>query len=270
MKRLLIFGWIFILFVSGCVNVDKSIKPAAVPEIRPGILKGYLERDVLPDSLALLPAPPAQGSAAFALDEEVKRQSLALRDTPRWTQAAVDDELAFPHAAGTFSCALNAPITEQDTPHLYILLRRILTDAGLATYKAKFYHKRIRPFVASKERTCTPKTEAHLAKNFSYPSGHTSLGWAWALVLTEIAPDKTDAILARGRAFAQSRLVCNVHWQSDVNEGYITGAAAVARLHADPAFRADLEAAKTELSAVRARGLQPTRNCKEEAAALAR
>ena len=108
-----------------------------------------------------------------------------------------------------------------------------------------------------------------LREDGSYPSGHTAIGWAWALILTEIAPDRADAILARGRAFGESRNVCNVHWHSDVVEGRFMGAAAVARLHADPAFRADLEAAKAELATVRAKGLKPSRDCDAEAKALA-
>ena len=46
------------------------------------------------------------------------------------------------------------------------------------------------------------------------------------------------------------------------------GAAVVARLHADPAFRVDLEEAKAELAAVRAGDAKPSRNCTAEAAAL--
>ncbi len=34
---------------------------------------------------------------------------------------------------------------------------------------------------------CTPEDEEKLRKDGSYPSGHTALGWAWALILTEIA-----------------------------------------------------------------------------------
>ena len=87
--------------------------------------------------------------------------------------------------------------------------------------------------------TCTPQEEAKLVKDGSYPSGHNAVGWAWALVLAEVAPERATAILARGRAFGDSRPVCNVHWQSDANAGRVMGAAAVARLHADPVFRAD-------------------------------
>jgi acid phosphatase (class A) len=155
-------------------------------------------------------------------------------------------------------------------PHLYMLLRRTLVDTGLSTYAAKDHYNRTRPFVVNKESTCTPDEEKFLITNGSYPSGHAAFGWAWALVLSEISPEQADAILARGRAFGESRLICNVHWQSDVVEGRFMGAGTVARLHADPAFRADLEAAKAELAAVRAKGLKPLRDCAAEAAALAK
>ncbi len=254
--------------IAGCAGFERQTGPAAVPEIRPGILAGYLRPEALPNSLALLPAPPASGSAALALDEEVSRKSLALRDTARWKLAIEDANLMFPAAAGTFSCALGIPIAENGTPHLYMLLRRTLADAGLSTYTAKDHYQRARPFMVNKEPICTPDEEEHLVEDGSYPSGHTAIGWAWALILSEIAPDRADAVLARGRAFGESRVVCNAHWHSDVVEGRFMGAAAVARLHADLAFRADLKAARAELEAVRAKGLAPMRDCQTEADAL--
>lgn len=120
-----------VVLTTGCASSGKLSKPAAVPE-KEGFLAGYLAREALPNSLALLPPPPAAGSAAQAYDEEVSRKALALRGTPRWALANEDANIMFPQAAGTFSCALNAPITEQDTPHLYVLLRRALSDAALS------------------------------------------------------------------------------------------------------------------------------------------
>ena len=248
----------------------QSPAPTASPrEIAPGILQGYLSPKDLPNSLALLPPPPAPGSAAQALDDSISHDSLALKGTPRWDQAILDAELKFPEAAGAYSCALGAPITPGDTPRLYLLLRRSLTDAGLVSYAAKNRYKRDRPFTVNGAPTCTPNDEAALRKDGSYPSGHTSLGWAWALILAEIAPDRQDDILSRGRSFGRSRIVCNAHWQSDVLEGRFVGAATVARLHADPGFAADLAAAKDEVAAVRAKGLAPSRDCAAEGAALA-
>lgn len=254
--------------IAGCVSSAKSTKSEAVPEIRPGLLKGYLSKEAFPNSLALLPPPPSAGSAAFALDEDVARRSVALRGTPRWTLATLDADLSFPNAAGTFACALDAAITEKRTPQLYLLLRRTLTDVGLSTYAAKNQYQRSRPFMLNKEAICTPGEQVTLEKDGSYPSGHTAVGWAWALMLSEIAPEQTDAILARGMTYGESRNVCNVHWHSDVVQGRVIAGGVVARLHAEPAFRADMEAAKSELASVRAEGVKPTRDCAAEAAAL--
>jgi acid phosphatase (class A) len=252
----------------GCAVTPPVEIPASVPEIRPGILTGYLPRGALPDSLALLPPPPAPGSAAQGADDGAFAAAVPLRGTPRWALAARDANLAFPKAAETFSCTLDAPIGPDTTPNLYMLLRRSLTDAGLATYAAKDHYKRTRPFVVNKTPTCTPAEEAMLAKDGSYPSGHASLGWAWSLILTEMAPERANPLLARGLAFGQSRVICGVHWQSDVTQGRVIGAAAVARLHADPVFRAQFDAARQELVALRAKGLKPQGDCAAEAAAL--
>jgi acid phosphatase (class A) len=255
--------------IAGCASYGQGVNLSAVPEVRPGVLAGYLPTQTLPNSLALLPPPPIAGSVAFALDEEYSRRSLGLRGTPAWVLAILDADLKFPHAAGTFSCALNAPITEKDTPYLYMLLLRTGKDAGGSTNVAKDRYKRTRPFVLNKEPSCTPEWEVEMATNGSYPSGHNAIGMAWALILTEISPEQTDAILARGRAFGLSRIICNVHWYSDTVQGRYMGADTVARLHADPKFRADLEAAKAELEAVRVKGLKPIHDCSAEAVAVA-
>jgi len=257
------------LCLAGCTTWKKPGKPAPVPEIHPGILQGYLPMASMPSSLALLPPPPEGDSAALALDRAVSAQTLSLRGSARWKLATEDADLRFPAAAGTFSCALDAPITEQDTPQLYMLLRRTLTDAGLSTYSAKNHYNRPRPFMENNQPTCSPAEEETLRGDGSYPSGHTAIGWAWALILSEISPEQSDRILARGWAFGQSRVICNVHWQSDVMMGRVVGAAAVARLHSDPQFEAALAASREELESVRARGLPPVRDCEAETSALA-
>ena len=264
----IISGMLSILLIVGCTSSKRQNKSDKVMEIRPGILAGYLDQALLPNSLAILPPPPATDSAGFELDAEVSRRGVRLRDTLRGVLSVEDANLMFPRAADTFSCALGVPISEKDTPHLYLLLRRTLSDAGFSTYYAKSRYQRQRPFVVNDEPICTPANKEFLISNGSYPSGHTAIGWAWALILSEIAPDRADAILFRGRAYGESRIVCNVHWYSDVVAGRIMGAATVARLHADPGFRNDLKKAKSEYAALRARGVKPTRDCQAEADAL--
>jgi acid phosphatase (class A) len=270
------FSWATVLCValvaSGCASsagVAAPTSAAQVGEVRHGFLNGYLTSSELADSLALLPAPPAAGSTAQAADDAAFRELTKFQGTPRGAVAVQDANLSFPKAAETFSCAIGVPISEQQMPNLYMLLRRTLTDAGLATYKAKNKYQRTRPFVTFKVASCTPAEDAFLATNGSYPSGHASVGWSWALVLTEIAPDRADAILQRGRAFGQSRAICGVHWQSDIESGRIIGAATVARLHANRVFDTQLEAARAEVAKARSRGAALADNCAAEAAALA-
>ncbi|MES2149301.1 MAG: phosphatase PAP2 family protein [Pseudomonadota bacterium] len=262
-----------ILLCAGCASgPTPSLAPAAPPtspaqvkEIMPGYLAGYLARNELPNSLKLLPAPPAAGSAALAADEEAYTTTRALRGTPRWALAVRDANLLFPQAVEGFACTAGLPISQEATPNLNMLLRRTLADAGLSTYAAKLTYKRTRPFVAHGDASCTPAEEHELRGDGSYPSGHSAVGWAWALVLAELVPERADALLALGHEFGQSRVVCGVHWQSDVFAGREMAAAAVARLHAHPLFIAQLAAAKAEIADARQKGVQAAPECKTSA-----
>jgi len=254
------------VFAAGCATVAPP--PTELPEVRPGYVAGYLQPAELPDGLALLPPPPAAGSAAVAADEEAYRATRKLKDTPRWTLAAKDAELRFPQATEVFSCALGMAISAEKTPHLNMLLRRVRMDSSRANDKPKDNYKRPRPFMVTKEPSCTPKEEARM-KPDSYPSGHASIGWAWALTVAEVAPDRADAILARGYAYGQSRVVCGVHYPSDVEAGRVIGAATVSRLHANPVFQAQVAEARKEVEAARAAGAKSPFDCVAEARALA-
>ncbi|PKP83366.1 MAG: acid phosphatase [Alphaproteobacteria bacterium HGW-Alphaproteobacteria-18] len=223
--------------------------PHVIGELRPGsgYLAGYLAPETLPDSAALLPPPPKPGSAREAADREVHTATRAFRDTDRWAMAHADNDLKFPAAAQSFSCVLGVVISDETTPHLNTILRRTLADAGRSTYAAKELYQRTRPFALMAEDTCVPEAEEMLASDGSYPSGHAALGWTWGLILASLAPDRADALVQRGYEFGQSRVVCGVHWQSDVDAGRIMGAATFARLQADPVFVDQMALARIEI-----------------------
>jgi acid phosphatase (class A) len=264
--RVVLLG--FGLSVAGCAPTRGEQSSHAGMTAATSAAAGYLTKETVPNSVGLLPPPPAAGSPALALDEEIHKSAAALRDTPRYRLAALDAELVFPGAADAFACTLGVPIDEQHTPRLYRLLQRTLLDAATATAGAKNKYMRTRPFVAYNEPSCVPQDEARLKTNGSYPSGHTTIGWIWALALAEVDPARHDAIFARGRSYGESRLVCNVHWQSDIVEGRFLGAAVVSQEHGVAEFRADIEAARRELADARAKKLAPARDCASEAEAL--
>lgn len=160
-------------------------------------MKGYLEPDSLPDSLKLLAAPPKKNSAAFDLDVATAEDTFRLQGSSRWKLARRDADLDFPAAAGIYSCALGIQISQEDMPKLYTLLRRSLTDAGMATYRAKNHYQRPRPFTQNGKPMCTPEIEAGLSNDGSYPSGHTSVGWALPMVKVVVFATSTETVMSR-------------------------------------------------------------------------
>lgn len=247
-----------------------GIAMAQAPAPRPAPMaafkfeKGYLAPADLPDSLVLLPPPPAPGSAAEVRDVEASKAALALHGGPRWVQATIDADLGVGSTA-TMSCAAGHAISPGTTPLTDHLLRRAFSDLAVSTRAAKAKYQRARPFTVNNAPMCTPELDAGLRKDGSYPSGHSAIGYGWGLILAELLPDRATRVVARGRAFGDSRRVCNVHWLSDVEEGRVAASAVVARLHADPAFQADMAAAAKELAADKS---APS-GCDREAAALA-
>lgn len=254
--------------LAACGNLQTANTAREVPEIYPGILAGYLPLDEPLDSRIFVPPAPTPDSPRQEMDDRIVAKMLALRGTPRWDLAARDARLGFPAAAEAFSCTLGLPITEQDTPDLYMLMRRTLADLGLSTKMAKDAYQRQRPFMVNDQPTCTPEEEDTLREDGSYPSGHTAIGWGWGLILAELAPERAETLVARGRAFGESRNVCNVHWRSDVIAGRMAGAAAVARLHNNKDFLAAMTAARADIARAREAGLAPTLDCDAEAQAL--
>jgi acid phosphatase (class A) len=240
-----------VFFISNCARSGKTSLSLEVAELAPGVLEGYLPREEMINSLLLVPPPPEEGSAAWDLDQEVAQKWVGSEDEARREQAAIDAVLHFPDALMSFNGILDIQVSEEHTPHLYMIMRRSLADAGLSTYTAKNHYARERPFMVNGAPTCTPQDEEALRKDGSYPSGHTAIGWAWALILSEVFPEKAEMILLRGMEFGISRNVCNVHWHSDVVAGRLCGAAAVAKMHTSETFQADLEAAKKEVEALR-------------------
>ena len=268
MKRLII-AMLTALALTACQpdNASQDIL-APVPELRHGLMQGYLHEEPPLNSAAFLPPPPTSGSAQQAADDAASEAMRVLEGSARWTQAAVDAELHFPAAAQIFSCVLGVSVTEAQTPALYRLLQRSLTDFGLASYPAKRAHQRQRPFLLNGGEICTPDDREMLETDGSYPSGHSAIGWGWALTLSQLAPERAEAFLARGRAYAQSRMVCNVHWLSDTEAGMAVGAAAFARLQNDALFQATMAAARQELNQANLEH-PDTATCDAEAAALA-
>ena len=215
----------------------------------------FLEEGDAPNSLFILPGPPSAESVQFMYDKARYDWGKSIRKTERGEQAFRDARVEGQNLPDAYSDAFGVLISEENTPEIYRLIVGMREGAGdLATREAKRYYNRPRPYAFFEEDTCNPEQQAELSTNGSYPSGHSSLGWATALVLTELNPDRQDEILERGFQMGESRVICGYHFQSDVDAGRITGAGIVARLHADPNFTKQLDKAKKEFSRLKKEG----------------
>ncbi len=202
------------------------------------------------NSQVYLPPPPQEGDAAYENDKALYQQSLTLRDSPRWLQAAEDADMRVVTMAKIFSPLLEVKIDKASTPATWYLLGDLLmAGAAYSGNSAKKYYSRTRPFVMFNNRSCQPEEdEASMRKNGAYPSGHTAYATLVALVLSQIKPEHAEQVMKRGYEMGDSRRICGAHWQSDVDAGRYVGAVEYARLQTLPAFITAVEQAKKELN----------------------
>jgi acid phosphatase (class A) len=215
---------------------------------------GYLARAEALHIEAWLPAPPAEDSMANAADVEAYLRSRALIGTSRAEEAHADDVVKPAEAvAARFAYVMGVTLDRKSTPQLLKMMDWVRNDAEwllLSVKKAVASGGRRRPFVDFPNLPKCPLVFEPLATTGSYPSGHALTGWLWASILAETAPEFADALLARGAAFGDSRVVCGFHYPSDIVAGRLAASALLARLHADRRFLADLAEAKKEVAAL--------------------
>ena len=209
--------------------------------------KPLLDSTQMPNAVYFLPAPPDTASAAFQYDKAQYRWGKEQRKDSTRLAIAVNDAIwSIDNICKIYSGVLGFEISEQNAPAIYRMLTLGLLTTDQAGKLPKNHYMRTRPYVYYGQPTIYPSDEAWLRTNGSYPSGHTILGWSAALLLTEMAPDKADTIMARGYMYGQSRVIAGYHWQSDVDAARLVASAAVARLHADRRFLKLMKKARRE------------------------
>jgi acid phosphatase (class A) len=165
---------------------------------------------------------------------------------------------------------LGVDLTEKNAPRLAALLRRLVPDMVAAYSAPKDAYRRQRPYLRDEGPICVDRSPA-LDTSWDYPSGHATFAWTAGLVLAELAPDRAGPLLARARAFGESRAVCGVHSASAVAEARTAGSVLVAALHGDEPFRKDMEAARAEIAALRrAAAPQSAEICRAETSLTAK
>jgi acid phosphatase (class A) len=263
--------------VPAAVQAEETAqKPASAPSVSAAPLTPgkparapYLSETLAPDTVAILGPPPRGQSAAEAADKAAFVATRSLKGTPRWTLATTDVADGASAILDDFACVIGQRIEQSRAPALMTLMERARLDIAQATRAPKLHYRRLRPFVGNDAEICVMRT-SDLGNAFSFPSSHATQAWTYAAIMAALMPEKATQFFVRARSYGESRIVCGLHWASDIEAGRTAASAVFAALQGDAGFRADLEKARAELAKlVTAGGPAPDRAvcAREEAAA---
>jgi acid phosphatase (class A) len=133
-----------------------------------------------------------------------------------------------------------------ELPRLEKVAQRVEDDVRIYVRAVKDQFRRLRPYkIEPRLKPCIENVKGDL----SYPSGHSAYGWAMAYLLGSMVPERMPQLEARAAEFARQRMICGVHFPSDLEAGKIAARFVLDAMPASPEFNQELAAARAELRA---------------------
>jgi hypothetical protein len=120
-----------------------------------------------------------------------------------------------------------------------LMVEALLNDIQRPIFELKFAHNRGRPRRCCKQvmnRMFEPPSSYYPAHP-SYPSGHATMAYAVAYLLSEIDPAKAGDFVRAAKSVAYNRELAGVHYPSDSEAGRILAKHLVGKLLAEPDFK---------------------------------
>lgn len=226
----------YILIVSICCAW--TLGAQNVPAHQPN----FITPDQLDPSL-ILPNPPADHTPAGDAElAEVHRLQDAR--TPADVAHAQADDVQ--EDIFIYRTVIGENFVAENLPQTALLSAHLHSDESLIGNVPKKYFQKLRPFNFDSTVKPVCKTKSN-RDDYGYPSGHALTGYLEALALIRILPEKRDAILARADDYAHSRVVCGVHYPSDIAASKLTAYAMMGIIMNNAQFRKELEAARQEV-----------------------
>ena len=234
-------------WLSACASnpYSSAVAPASsAGEAISGPARGalYVSSDLFNVGAWIAP-PPEEGSAQQRTELEELRTIEAKRTMADLAIAVRDDRQM---DIFIFSDVMGLRFSSSNLPQTAELGRQVRQDVTLLDNAAKAHFKRPRPWVVDPNLIGCPLSVGR-PSNAAYPSGHAANGYGFGIALAAIVPEKADAIMARAKSYAYSRMICGLHFRSDVEASVVVAAVAVQDMMNNPRFRAQLDAARREL-----------------------
>src|SRR5690606_15132357 len=120
-----------------------------------------------------------------------------------------------------FAEILAVPMTRVNAIELRAVLNEVIEEVKGEYDAIKSHYARQRPYKQSD--LVHPVFEHEGSKG--YPSGHSTRGMIYALLLADVFPEQKDALIEYGRHVGYNRVLVGVHFPSDVHAGQKLGTA---------------------------------------------
>jgi acid phosphatase (class A) len=209
--------------------------------------RGFLPPGYL-DLTDVIPPAPIVGEPRGEADRAIFKLTRVLKGTPRWDMAVNDLAGDTASMMRDFSCAAGVTMTPQNAPKTAAMLDRASIDANAGIGKLKIFYRRQRPFQIDQGEVCEPI--ANLGRSYDYPSGHATKAWTWGLILAKVLHKNAAPILARARAFGESRVVCGSHNASAIEASRLAAGAMLDVVRTEQAYVGAVAASRAELTAL--------------------
>ena len=207
---------------------------------------GFLTDETRPKNYDFIQPFPELTSGAFAYDFYYYQWGREQRDYQDVSQQALWDESAELYQVFGVESILGIDLSRDTTPEIILLCERAATDAHKANTAVKNKYQRLRPFFTFKEESLKPESDDEEAKTLSYPSGHSSRGYMFALALCTVAPEHTTEIMLRAQDYVLNRVICGHHWKTDTDASLLLAATMFANVVCTEGYQAQLKKAVAE------------------------
>lgn len=215
----------------------------------------FLTDEERPDGKIFVPSPPEMLSSEFYNDFYYYEWGKSQRADAYALEWAIEDETVALNLA--FSEVLGIALNQENTPEICKLVERATSDAYRANTNVKDYYQRTRPFATFHDSTPRPEVDEEEAASFSYPSGHSSRGWMYALTLCTVAPELAEELNLRAQHYALNRVIMGRHWKSDIDNSLLLIATVFAVIVQTDDFREQLAKARAEYAEKKSQGTTP-------------
>ena len=193
------------------------------------------------DISAIIPPPPKPGSEQYKMDTGYLKNARATS-----TKGQIDRAMTASHdSVFDYSDALGSWFNSRELPITTKLFDQVTNQTKTAIQIAKQHFGRERPIywllTGDKEKS----------NGFSYPSGHTTRAFVWAILLSDAFPDMSKELHNQARVKAWNRVILGRHFPADVRAGKIYGKYLAAKFLKNPDFKKQWVLACQEMRAAR-------------------